>query len=258
MKRDANLLALFALGAAMLATLFFAARTSQSAAVAPAPQPRHRVPASPRGNLMVGLCDGETSLEVQGVKEGETLGPAQARAVADMLMTDWRRKNPHKTWVLAKATEAPLPPSGSGAAVTTTGETSTMGAHGAPAAEAAHTQAGNTYGNFSERDREVWALSTEAFIQRGKHVFHDVKELGGTTGISCDMCHPDAANTHPETYPKFQVQLGRVALLRDMINWCIENPVRGKALPDGDERLRALEAYIYSQRRGIALQYGKH
>ena len=23
--------------------------------------------------------------------------------------------------------------------------------------------------------------------------------------VSCDMCHPDAANTHPETYPKFQV-----------------------------------------------------
>jgi len=30
------------------------------------------------------------------------------------------------------------------------------------------------------------------------------------------MCHPDAANTHPETYPKYQVQLQRVALLRDM------------------------------------------
>jgi hypothetical protein len=26
--------------------------------------------------------------------------------------------------------------------------------------------------------------------------------------VSCDMCHPDAANTHPETYPKFQPQLG--------------------------------------------------
>ena len=23
------------------------------------------------------------------------------------------------------------------------------------------------------------------------------------------MCHPDAANTHPETYPKYQVQLQR-------------------------------------------------
>ena len=72
------------------------------------------------------------------------------------------------------------------------------------------------------------------------------------------MCHPDGANTHPETYPKFQVQFGRVALLRDMINWCIENPVRGKPLPDDDTRLKALEAYILAQRKGVALEYGKH
>jgi thiosulfate dehydrogenase len=32
------------------------------------------------------------------------------------------------------------------------------------------------------------------------------------------MWRPNAANNHPETYPKFQVQLRRVALLRDMIN----------------------------------------
>jgi cytochrome c len=72
------------------------------------------------------------------------------------------------------------------------------------------------------------------------------------------MCHPHAANTHPETYPKFQAQLGRVALLRDMINWCIEHPVRGKALAADDPRMRAMEAYILAQRKGKTLEYGKH
>ena len=72
------------------------------------------------------------------------------------------------------------------------------------------------------------------------------------------MCHPDASNTHPETYPKYQVQLQRVALLRDMINWCIENPVKGKIMDPNDVRLRALEAYILEQRKGVALAYGKH
>jgi cytochrome c len=71
------------------------------------------------------------------------------------------------------------------------------------------------------------------------------------------MCHPDASNTHPETYPKFQSQLGRVALLRDMINWCIEHPVRGKVLAPDDPNMRALEAYILAQRKGRALDYGK-
>jgi thiosulfate dehydrogenase len=49
-----------------------------------------------------------------------------------------------------------------------------------------------------------------------------------------------------------------VALLRDMINWCIENPVKGQPLSPDEPRLRALEAYIISQRNGAALAYGKH
>ena len=43
-----------------------------------------------------------------------------------------------------------------------------------------------------------------------------------------------------------------------MINWCIEHPVRGKPLADDDPKLRALEAYIFAQRKGVPLDYGKH
>ena len=32
----------------------------------------------------------------------------------------------------------------------------------------------------------------------------------GTNGVACAQCHPNAANTHPETYPKFQKQIGKV------------------------------------------------
>jgi len=37
------------------------------------------------------------------------------------------------------------------------------------------------------------------------------------------------------------------ALLRDLVNWCIENPLEGKQLDD-DPRMKALKAYILSQR----------
>src|SRR5690349_21602805 len=117
---------------------------------------------------------------------------------------------------------------------------------------------GQTYGDFSERDEKIWRASTQKFIEEGDRTFHSAEALGGTIGVSCDMCHPNASNTHPETYPKYQVQIGRVALLRDMINWCIQNPVRGKPLPDDDVKLKALEAYIYAQRKGVPLQFGKH
>ncbi|MCA9541820.1 MAG: hypothetical protein KC620_23145 [Myxococcales bacterium] len=72
------------------------------------------------------------------------------------------------------------------------------------------------------------------------------------------MCHPNASNTHAETYPKYQTQLGKVALLRDMINWCLEHPVRAKPMAEDDPRMKAMEAYIISQRAGKAMAYGKH
>ena len=119
-------------------------------------------------------------------------------------------------------------------------------------------QQGDTYASFNQRDVKIWQANTDRFVQEGKEVFHDANKLGSTIGVSCDMCHPDAANTHPETYPKYQVQLQRVALLRDMIEWCIENPVKGKTMDPNDPRLRALEAYIIAQRKGVPLDYGKH
>ncbi|MFN3134580.1 MAG: c-type cytochrome [Candidatus Kryptonium sp.] len=95
---------------------------------------------------------------------------------------------------------------------------------------------------FTRRDSLIWERELKAMIEEGYKWFHDPSL--GTNGISCDMCHPDAADTHPETYPKFQIQLKKVALLRDMINWCIENPMEGKPLKEDDPRMKAMEAYI--------------
>lgn len=236
--------------------------------------PQHVLPPSKDGNLVLGLCDGETSMEVPGVKEGQKLTRAQAFAATSKLMEDWRQKNPDANWddapVLAQATApdakksptpAPQPNPGSrpaGGDVREGGVGAQTDAKQVPQQQKANVQTGHTYGAYSERDERIWADSTQAFVKEGHRVFHDADALGGTVGVSCDMCHPDAANTHPETYPKYQVQLGRVALLRDMINWCIENPVRGKPLADGDPKMRAMEAYIYAQRKGVKLEYGKH
>jgi thiosulfate dehydrogenase len=43
-----------------------------------------------------------------------------------------------------------------------------------------------------------------------------------------------------------------------MINWCIENPMKGKPLPCDDPKMIAVEAYITSQRKGVSLDPGKH
>jgi thiosulfate dehydrogenase len=108
----------------------------------------------------------------------------------------------------------------------------------------------------SQREMQIWGAEYKRMVDEGNKLFHDASL--GTNGISCDMCHPDAANTHPETYPKFQTQLKTMALLRDMINWCIENPMEGPKLAEADPKLKAIEAYILHQRKGVALEPGKH
>jgi thiosulfate dehydrogenase len=108
---------------------------------------------------------------------------------------------------------------------------------------------------FTEEDLKKWNAAFEDVVVEGEKLFHSA--LGSNT-VSCDMCHPNASNTHPETYPKFQRQLGKISTLRQMINWCIENPLEGKPLALDDPKMIALEAYITWERRGVALEPGKH
>ncbi len=108
---------------------------------------------------------------------------------------------------------------------------------------------------FTQEDLKKWQDAFMDAVIKGEKLFHSAI---GSNSVSCDMCHPNASNTHPETYPKFQKQLGKVVPLRDMINWCIENPLEGKPLPLNDPRMIALEAYITWERTGVPLDPGKH
>ena len=247
------------LAAAAFAALAIPSRAQQQ-------QPTHNLPTAAHGGTIVMLCDGKTGIEVKDLKPGQTMSRAEAQSVADALMTKWQHAHPNEHWQMAQASpaaEASPAASASRGAIAPShaapSSSQTQSAANAPAAAPSLTvQQGDTYASFQPRDYKVWKAETDKFVADGKRIFHDDKALGSTIGVSCDMCHPDAANTHPETYPKYQVQLQKVALLRDMIDWCVENPVKGKALDPNDPKLRALEAYIYAQRKGVPLDYGKH
>ena len=109
---------------------------------------------------------------------------------------------------------------------------------------------------FTKQDLERWQKEYMSVVETGRELW--VSADLGTNGVSCAQCHPNAANTHPETYPKFQQQLGRVIALRDMINWCLQNPLEGEPLALDDPRLVAIEAYVTYERRGVPLDPGKH
>ncbi len=113
-----------------------------------------------------------------------------------------------------------------------------------------------TADEFTQQDLKLWQAEYMAAVKEGRKVFTDPKL--GSNGIVCAQCHPNGANTHPETYPKFQKQLGKVAQMWEMVNWCIRNPLEGKNLAADDPRMNAILSYIAYERRGVKLAPGKH
>lgn len=109
---------------------------------------------------------------------------------------------------------------------------------------------------FTDADEKRWMAQFEAVAQQGRSLW--TSPALGTNGVVCAQCHPNAANTHPETYPKFQKQLGKVAVLAEMINWCIRNPLQGQPLALDDPKMTAIQSYVVRERRGAALNPGKH
>jgi thiosulfate dehydrogenase len=194
--------------------------------------------ASPEETVEVKLCDNHTTTTVSAeAPKTEEFG----RAVAATLMEKWQQQNPSVDWEADERASRPFNPPADNKALL-----------------ADKTQAGDhPYRTYTEQDLLTWSRETEKLAVAGSRVFHSADELGSTIAVSCDMCHPHAANTHPETYPKFQTQIGQVALLRDMINWCLEHPVRAKPMASDDPRMRAMEGYIYAQRKGTPLNYGQ-
>jgi cytochrome c len=162
----------------------------------------------------------------------------EGQALAESILAQWKHDHPDRDWVIEEHAAHTIVPPHDNADLVGKGQ-------------------GASSGLVTEKDVLTWERETTLMVTEGSRIFHSAELLGSTNGVSCDMCHPDGANTHPETYPKYQVQMGSVALLRDMINWCILQPVAGQPLEADDPKMRALEAYIYAQRKGTPLTYGR-
>lgn len=109
---------------------------------------------------------------------------------------------------------------------------------------------------FKDADIQRWQQQFMSVVTEGRALWTSPKL--GSNGVACAQCHPNAANTHPETYPKFQKQIGKVIPLWEMINWCLKNPLEGQALAADDPKMTALQAYVTYERRGVKLEPGKH
>jgi len=85
---------------------------------------------------------------------------------------------------------------------------------------------------------------------RGKALWNDTSL--GTNGKSCAACHTEPAKlagvTH--TFPKYQPMAKKVITIDQMINMCIVNPMKGKALAWDDQRLADIAAYMATMAPG--------
>lgn len=204
---------------------------------------RERVGATDQwASRAVWACDRRKMVVVEGVRADEKIPPERAQQVADVLMDLMRYCDEEITARIARDQRITVAAGG------LVYENYVPGGR-LPIVKASFSQP-------TRRELLIWQAELDKLVAEGDRLFHS-DELG-TNGVACAMCHPHASNTHPETYPKFQAQLKTVAVLRDMVNWCILNPLEGEELAHDDDRMRALEAYILAQRAGKVLEAGKH
>lgn len=74
-----------------------------------------------------------------------------------------------------------------------------------------------------------------ASIEKGKALFNDPKL--GTTGKSCNTCHPDGKNIQ---------KAGTKSDLDQIVNGCITHSIHGKALDPKSIEMQSLILYIKS------------
>lgn len=102
------------------------------------------------------------------------------------------------------------------------------------------------------------APQQEVSAELGKALFNDPKL--GTTGASCNTCHPDGGTIGGEvmdmpipdlhgsasSFPKYKEWAGRVITLAEMNNFCITMIMKGKALDPKSVEMKSLEAYEFT------------
>jgi len=99
-------------------------------------------------------------------------------------------------------------------------------------------------------------------VAYGDQLWHTGEGEGGkhpelsTNGLGCANCHPDGSATQPQSWPKYQTNLGKVGTLREMINWCIQVVQNGKGYAFDSKEMIAMEAYATYMNRGAKLDPG--
>ncbi len=109
---------------------------------------------------------------------------------------------------------------------------------------------------FTADELKAQQAKLTASVQRGYDMWYGARADMANNGLACANCHPDAAATNPQTFPKFLPVFDKVVPFREMVNWCIQNPQGGKALDVNGADMTALEAYSFYLHNGVKIETG--
>lgn len=82
-------------------------------------------------------------------------------------------------------------------------------------------------------------------VEKGKALFNDPKL--GTTGKSCNSCHPDGKGLEQAgTKKEFKIMGKTQKSLEEAVNFCIENALKGKPIDPKGSDMQAIVSFIKS------------
>lgn len=82
---------------------------------------------------------------------------------------------------------------------------------------------------------------------KGKALFNDRNFAGGTSGKSCNSCHPGGKGVEKAGDKKMFNIMGKTQdSLEEAVNFCIENANKGKAIDPKSAQMMDIVAYIRS------------
>ena len=85
----------------------------------------------------------------------------------------------------------------------------------------------------------LFAMQHEASVEKGKALFNDPKL--GTTGKSCNDCHPNGKGTE---------ESGAKTDLPRIVNACIKASIKGKEIDEKSMEMQSMVMYIKSLNAG--------
>jgi len=82
-------------------------------------------------------------------------------------------------------------------------------------------------------------------VEKGKALFNDTKLSGGTSGKSCNSCHPGGKGLEGVGDKKeWQTPGGKHKTLEEAVNTCITMALKGKALDAKSQDMANIIAYM--------------